>query len=99
MTLTNEELGESLRQQYAAIESRKQAPTGSLTSRLLQDDNLLVKKLGEEFAEIMAAIVKRDSNNYLEEMQQAVGWLPMVCAVAMGIKADDYLASLANLNR
>ncbi len=97
MTTTDEEIGRLLRQQYEAIESRKQAPEDSLTSRLLKDDNLLVKKLGEEFAELVAALAKKDAKNLMEELQQLAGWLPMVAAVSLGVTANDYFASLANL--
>ncbi len=95
--ISDEELGRFLRQQYAAIELRKQAPADSLTSRLLQDDNLLVKKLGEEFAEFVAALAKKDAKNLMEELQQLAGWLPMVAAVSLGVKEEDYFRSLANL--
>jgi phosphoribosyl-ATP pyrophosphohydrolase len=90
-------IGLSLMEQYSAIESRALEPTESLTSLLLGNTNALIKKEGEEGAEYLAALARGDAANFLEEVQQSKGWLPMVAAVSLGVPARDYFAALANL--
>ena len=94
--ITNEEIGRLLRLQYQTIEERLRQPTASTTSKLLSDPNSLVKKIGEECAELVAAITKRNPENLLEELQQSAGWLPMVAAVSLGIMPNDYFRALTN---
>jgi len=85
-----------LKSQYSTIEQRLCVPTNSLTSKLLQSPNELIKKLGEENAEMIAAIVNQDKSNFLDELQQSAGWLPMVAAVSLGIKFDAYCDAISN---
>lgn len=45
----------------ALLAARNRArPEGSYTTRLLEDENLRLKKLGEELAELIAALARRD---------------------------------------
>jgi phosphoribosyl-ATP pyrophosphohydrolase len=63
-----------LGQQYQSIADRFREPTGSTTSKLLSDRNSLVKKLGEETAELVSAYARADRDNVMEESQQVL-WL------------------------
>ena len=72
-----------LLQQYTTLMGRLRNPTGSYSSELLNDENKLVKKMGEEVAELLQAFVRKDQKNFLEEMQQLF-WL----AEAMGVKLE-----------
>jgi phosphoribosyl-ATP pyrophosphohydrolase len=84
--------------QYKTIEQRQDSPTDSLTSKLLQDENKLIKKIGEENAELVRAIVKVDFANYLEEMQQAV-WLMQVAAVKLKIPQQEFFKRMADYKK
>ena len=45
------------------VEERdRERPEGSYTTRLLEDENLRLKKLGEEVSELIAALVRRDES-------------------------------------
>ncbi|MCP3682277.1 MAG: phosphoribosyl-ATP diphosphatase [bacterium] len=44
-----------MQQEYARIEKRRDRPNGSYTSNLLKDKNKLIKKFGEEAAELVQA--------------------------------------------
>jgi phosphoribosyl-ATP pyrophosphohydrolase len=47
---------------WETVEARdRDRPEGSYTTRLLQDENLRMKKLGEEVAELIAALARRES--------------------------------------
>jgi phosphoribosyl-ATP pyrophosphohydrolase/phosphoribosyl-AMP cyclohydrolase len=50
------------------LESRaKERPPNSYTTRLLQDENLRIKKIGEESAEFIQALLKDDNQNCVNE--------------------------------
>lgn len=52
----------------AVLEQRDRArPAGSHTTRLLEDDNLRIKKLGEEAAELIHALVGGSEQRAVEE--------------------------------
>jgi phosphoribosyl-AMP cyclohydrolase / phosphoribosyl-ATP pyrophosphohydrolase len=54
--------GSILPELWSLIEARdRDRPDGSYTTRLLEDENLRIKKLGEEMAELIAALVRRDA--------------------------------------
>lgn len=61
-------------QQYQKIAYRSRTPTDSTTSKLLQNRNSLIKKLGEEAAELVSAYARKDRENIIEESQQVL-WL------------------------
>jgi phosphoribosyl-ATP pyrophosphohydrolase len=84
------DLDAALRLQYEKIEERRKNPSTSLTSRLLSDGNLLVKKIGEEWAELVQGIARADRENVLEESQQSL-WLLQVALSKSGISWDEFL--------
>lgn len=50
-----------LRELWEVLEARnRDRPEGSYTTRLLSDENLRIKKLGEETAEVISALIRRD---------------------------------------
>ena len=52
----------------AVLEARRtERPEGSYTVRLLEDENLRLKKLGEETAELVTALAKADPDRIPEE--------------------------------
>ncbi len=77
-----------LSHQYASLEKRLRNPTSSLSSRLLQDRNLLIKKFGEESAELIAGYVRGDSSNVLEESQQVL-WVVQMMLLSRGLSWSD----------
>ena len=80
----------------ATLEARAaDRPTGSYTVRLLDDTNLRLKKLGEEAAELVAALATEDGDRATEEAAD------LVYHVLVGLRALDISASsmLAELER
>jgi phosphoribosyl-ATP pyrophosphohydrolase/phosphoribosyl-AMP cyclohydrolase len=58
---------------WAVIEERARTrPEGSYTTRLLQDENLRLKKLGEETAELVASLARGDAARIPEEAADLV---------------------------
>ena len=58
-----ERSGSALSRVVGVVASRgRERPEGSYTTRLLADENLRLKKLGEETAELIAALAKGDPN-------------------------------------
>lgn len=50
-----------LQELWATLEARnRDRPEGSYTTKLLTDENLRIKKLGEETAEVISALIRRD---------------------------------------
>lgn len=50
-----------LRELWTTLEGRnRDRPEGSYTTKLLSDENLRIKKLGEEMAEVISALIRRD---------------------------------------
>ncbi|MEQ8330331.1 MAG: bifunctional phosphoribosyl-AMP cyclohydrolase/phosphoribosyl-ATP diphosphatase HisIE [Longimicrobiales bacterium] len=80
-----------------AVLARRQAerPEGSYTVRLLDDENLRLKKLGEETAELVTALAKAEADRIPEE---AADLLYHVLAALRGAGADpaDVAAVLAS---
>lgn len=72
------------------VQDRWQNPTSSLTSRMLSDENGRVKKLGEEFGELIRAITAQSPEQVIEEGADVVQWL-RVAAVACGKNFTDIL--------
>jgi phosphoribosyl-AMP cyclohydrolase / phosphoribosyl-ATP pyrophosphohydrolase len=68
-------------------------PEGSYTVRLLDDENLRLKKLGEETAELVAALAKGDSVRAVEEAADLVYHL-LVALRAEGVDATALLEEL-----
>ncbi len=62
-----------LRRLDATIESRsRERPEGSYTTRLLDDPNLRLKKIGEESAELVAALATSNRSRAVEESADLV---------------------------
>jgi phosphoribosyl-AMP cyclohydrolase / phosphoribosyl-ATP pyrophosphohydrolase len=77
----------------ATLEARlRDRPEGSYTSKLLSDENLRVKKLGEESAELIAALSRNDPG-VAEEAADLVYHL-MVALLAAGRSWDEVVDAL-----
>lgn len=68
-------------------------PGGSYTARLLGDENLRLKKLGEEAVELALACRAGDQERVAEEAADLV-YHALVASVAAGVTLDDILARL-----
>ncbi len=76
------------------LESRNaQRPEGSYTTRLLTDENLRLKKLGEETVELVTALLRREERAS-EEAADLVYHL-LVALLGAGRTWDEVLAELA----
>ncbi len=75
-------------------ERARERPDGSYTVRLLDDPNLRLKKLGEECAELVAALATGDRERATEETADLL-YHALVALRAEGISADKVLAALA----
>jgi phosphoribosyl-ATP pyrophosphohydrolase/phosphoribosyl-AMP cyclohydrolase len=79
---------------WATLRDRAAArPEGSYTTRLLDDPNLRIKKLGEEAAELIQALVLEDGSRAAEEAADLV-YHTLVALLATGRSLDDVLAVL-----
>jgi phosphoribosyl-ATP pyrophosphohydrolase/phosphoribosyl-AMP cyclohydrolase len=68
-------------------------PAGSYTVTLLENENLRLKKLGEETAELVAALATHDHGRAVEEAGDVVYHL-LVALRAEGVTAAELLAAL-----
>jgi phosphoribosyl-ATP pyrophosphohydrolase/phosphoribosyl-AMP cyclohydrolase len=68
-------------------------PAGSYTVKLLDDENLRLKKLGEESAELVSALAKGDAGRAVEEAADLVYHL-LVALRAEGVDAAGLLKEL-----
>ena len=68
-------------------------PQGSYTVRLLDDETLRLKKLGEETAELVAALAKGDAVRAREEAADLLYHM-LVALRAAGVPATDVLEAL-----
>ena len=76
------------------LESRaRELPEGSYTTRLLGDENLRLKKLGEETAELVAALARGESARAGSEAADLVYHL-LVALQGAGVDWEDVLAEL-----
>jgi phosphoribosyl-ATP pyrophosphohydrolase/phosphoribosyl-AMP cyclohydrolase len=71
----------------------EERPEGSYTVKLLDDENLRLKKLGEEAAELVAALAKHDTGRAVEEGADLVYHL-LVALRAEGVDAAALLQAL-----
>ena len=79
---------------WATLVNRAAArPEGSYTVRLLDDPNLRVKKLGEETAELIQALVQNDAPRATEETADLV-YHALAALLAAGATLDDLLGEL-----
>jgi phosphoribosyl-ATP pyrophosphohydrolase/phosphoribosyl-AMP cyclohydrolase len=78
----------------ATLADRAQSrPEGSYTTRLLGDPNLRLKKLGEETAELVAALARSDGGRAAEEAADLL-YHALVALRAEGVGLDRVLAVL-----
>ncbi|MBT8489005.1 MAG: bifunctional phosphoribosyl-AMP cyclohydrolase/phosphoribosyl-ATP diphosphatase HisIE [Gemmatimonadetes bacterium] len=85
---------DALQRLDAVLASRAdERPAGSYTTRLLDDENLRLKKLGEETAELVAALAKNDGPRALEEAADLVYHL-LVALRAEEMGLDDLRSAL-----
>ena len=78
---------------WATLRSRfEERPEGSYTVRLIEDENLRIKKLGEENAELIQALL-RDDGRAPEEAADLL-YHALVALLANGHSLDDLLAEL-----
>jgi phosphoribosyl-AMP cyclohydrolase / phosphoribosyl-ATP pyrophosphohydrolase len=79
---------------WTVLESRAaERPEGSYTTRLLGDPNLRIKKLGEESAELIAALVRAEPGAVRAEASDLLYHL-LVALLAAGVPLSDVLAEL-----
>lgn len=71
----------------------RERPPGSYTTRLLGDENLRLKKLGEETAELVTALAKGDGERIPEEAADLL-YHVLVALRASGVGLRDVLAVL-----
>ena len=90
-----EATGDALTRLAATIEARAaDRPEGSYTTRLLEDRNLRLKKLGEETAELVAALATGDVEQAVEEAADVL-YHVLVALRAEGATFADVAAELA----
>lgn len=78
----------------ALLQERATArPAGSYTARLLDDENLRLKKLGEEAVELALACAANDGSRVAEEAADVVYHTLVACAGA-GVTVDAVLGAL-----
>lgn len=80
-------LDDTLRQRDA------ERPAGSWTTRLLEDENLRLKKIGEEATEVVLALATRDDEGVADEAADLVYHL-LVALRGRGLGVGDVLAVL-----
>jgi phosphoribosyl-ATP pyrophosphohydrolase/phosphoribosyl-AMP cyclohydrolase len=75
------------------VDRARERPEGSYTVRLLDDPNLRVKKLGEETAELIQALVQGDGARATEEAADLL-YHSLAALLAQGVTLDDLLGEL-----
>jgi phosphoribosyl-ATP pyrophosphohydrolase/phosphoribosyl-AMP cyclohydrolase len=79
---------------WSVLNQRKaNQPEGSYTVRLLGDENLRLKKLGEETAELVMALAKEDRGRIPQEAADVVYHL-LVALLGSGVTLEDLLKTL-----
>ncbi len=85
---------ETLAELWSVLRSRAQErPSGSYTTRLLDDENLRIKKLGEETAELVSALARHESGKATGEAADLL-YHVLVALLAEGVSLDDVLEEL-----
>jgi phosphoribosyl-ATP pyrophosphohydrolase/phosphoribosyl-AMP cyclohydrolase len=79
---------------WATLVSRaEERPEGSYTVKLLDSENLRIKKLGEETAELIQALVKGQDDRAAEEAADLFYHM-LAALLANGVSLEDVLAEL-----
>jgi phosphoribosyl-ATP pyrophosphohydrolase/phosphoribosyl-AMP cyclohydrolase len=87
--------GDVLAALWRVLESRaRERPAGSYTTRLLADENLRVKKLGEEAAELVLALSRGESDRIRAEAADLV-YHVLVALLASGVSLADVKREIA----
>jgi phosphoribosyl-ATP pyrophosphohydrolase/phosphoribosyl-AMP cyclohydrolase len=90
---------EGLEGLWKVLEARAaERPEGSYTTRLLGDDNLRIKKLGEECAELIAALARGQAGAVRAEAADLLYHL-LVALLAAGVPLPGVLAELESRRR
>jgi len=76
----------------------QERPRGSYTVRLLEDENLRLKKLGEETAELLVALARGDRDGIVEEAADLVYHL-LAALLGAGVGLEDILSGLEKRGR
>jgi phosphoribosyl-ATP pyrophosphohydrolase/phosphoribosyl-AMP cyclohydrolase len=85
---------ETLPSLWATLESRAtERPRGSYTVRLLEDENLRLKQLGEETAELLLALAKEERERVREEAADLLYHM-LVALLGSGVTLDELLSEL-----
>lgn len=91
--------GDPIRALWAVIEERARIrPEGSYTTRLLGEENLRFKKLGEETAELLVALVRADRERIPEEAADLL-YHVLVALRAAEVDLDEVLEVLETRRR
>jgi phosphoribosyl-ATP pyrophosphohydrolase/phosphoribosyl-AMP cyclohydrolase len=84
---------------WATLTRREQErPHGSYTVRLLEDENLRLKKLGEETAELLLALARGDRKGIADEGADLVYHL-FAAMLGAGVGLEDLLSALERRQR
>jgi phosphoribosyl-ATP pyrophosphohydrolase/phosphoribosyl-AMP cyclohydrolase len=83
-----------LEELWRVLDSRAQErPAGSYTTRLLDDENLRIKKLGEETAELITALSRGESESIVQEGADLLYHL-LVALLGAGLTLEDLTSEL-----
>jgi len=86
---------EVLRELWRVLEERqRERPGGSYTTRLLDDENLRLKKLGEETTELVVSLTRSEHERIPEEAADLVYHL-LVALLGSGVQLEAVLKELA----
>jgi phosphoribosyl-AMP cyclohydrolase / phosphoribosyl-ATP pyrophosphohydrolase len=84
---------------WGVLEARaRELPPASYTTRLLGDENLRIKKLGEETAELVSALARGETDRVRSEAADLLYHL-LVTLLAAGVSLDELRAELAARGR
>ncbi len=78
---------------HVLAERMRDRPAGSYTSKLLDDRNLRLKKIGEEAVELAVACADEDKERAAEEAADVM-YHAIVACTAIGVNVDEILKSL-----
>jgi len=94
-----EDPGTVLAELDAVLAARqRERPEGSYTVRLLEDENLRLKKLGEETAELVAALAKGDHERAAEEAADLVYHI-LAALRGSGVELSEVMGALDTRRR
>lgn len=93
-------LGTTLQALWDTLAQRnRDRPEGSYTARLLADENLRLKKLGEETAELVTALAKGGPPGRIREEGSDLLYHLLVALLAAGVTPEELAAELEGRRR